>query len=108
MLKEWIVRVRDLAHRYKCWREYNDEMEMRKLEGDRNDAKYKGYPVTTGLLDMQIKLLQTEMSEHEDISKALYDYAAIIERLIECRTHMIPHKRDTEIIDYILTGVKAQ
>lgn len=104
--KEWIERVLDLAHRYKCWRGYNDEANMRKLERDRNEAKYKGFPVATGMLDMQIKLLQTEMSEHEDISRALYEHAAILERLAECRDHIIPHKHDAEIIDYIETGKK--
>ena len=49
-----------------------------------------------------------KLNDEGDISKALYDYAAVMERLLECRNHMIPHKRDTEIIDYILTGKKGQ
>lgn len=77
---------------------------MRKLEDNRNEAKYKGFPVATG---MQIKLLQTEMREHEDISRALYEHAVMLERLAECRAHMVPHKHDTEIIDYIVKGKKA-
>ena len=103
---ECIKRIRDLAHRYKCWREYNDEMNMRKLVSERKSEERKSFPFAIGGIDMKIKLLQTEMSEHEDISKSLYDYAAMLERLKECRYHMIPHKHDTEIIDYILTGVK--
>ena len=80
---EWIERVRDLAHRYKCWREYNDEMNMRKLIREKKAEERKSFSFAIGGIDMKIKLLQTEMSEHEDISKALYDYAAMLERLKE-------------------------
>lgn len=44
--------------------------------------------------------------EYDEAQKTLYEVADIVERLMECRKHMIPHKRDTEIIDYILTGKK--
>ena len=98
--KEWIERVRDLAHGYKCWRGYNDEANMRKLERE------KRLSFATGGIDDKIKLLKTVMREHEDISRALYDYASILERLVECRTRMIPYKRDTEIIDYIVMGAR--
>ena len=102
--KKWIARVRDLAHRYKCWREYNDEMGMRKLVREKKAEGRKSFSFATGGIDMKIKILRTEMSEHEDMSKALYDYAGILERLAECRAHMIPHRDDREIIDYIATG----
>jgi len=102
--REWIERVQDLAHRYKCWRGYNDEANMRKLEREKKSEERKSLSFAIGRINDEIKLLKTVMSEHEDISKALYDYAAIMERLIECRSHMIPHRRDTEIVDYIMTG----
>ena len=104
--REWIKRVRDLAHMYKCWHEYNDEMNMRELVRKKKAEEHKSLSFAIGGIIMKIKLLQTVMSEHEDTSKSLYDYAAMLERLKECRYHMIPHKHDTEIIDYILTGVK--
>ncbi len=44
--------------------------------------------------------------EYNEAQKALYEVADILERLIECRCHIIPHKRDAEIIDYIVTGVR--
>lgn len=105
---EWIERVRDLAHRYKCWREFHDEMNMRKLVRERKSEERKSFSFAIGGIDMKIKLLQTVMSEHEDMSKALYDYAAIMERLAECRAHMIPHRHDSEIIDYIATGKRHE
>ena len=105
--KKWIARIRELAHSYKCWREYNDEMNMRKLVREKKAEKRQDFSFAIGVIDMKIKLLQTMMSEHEDISKALYEYAGILERLAECRNHMIPHKRDAEIIDYIATGKKG-
>lgn len=108
MAKKWIERVRDIAHRYKCWREYNDEMNMRKLERKKKSEERKRLSFEIGRINDKIKLLQTVMSEHEDISKALYEYAGILERLMECRSHMIPHRRDAEIIDYIVTGKKAE
>ena len=103
---EWIERVRDLAHRYKCWREYNDEMNMRKLVREKKAEERKDFLFAIGRINDKIKLLQTEMSEHEDISKALYEYAGVMERLAECRAHMIPHRHDAEIIDYIATGAR--
>lgn len=45
--------------------------------------------------------------EYYAAQKALYEVADILKRLIECRNHMIPHKRDAEIIDYIVTGKKG-
>ena len=104
MTKEWIERVRDLAHRYKCWRGYNDEANMRILEREKKSEERKSLSFAIGRINDKIKLLQTQMSEHEDISKALYEYAGVMERLAECRARMIPHKRDTEVIDYIATG----
>ena len=104
--KEWIERVRDLAHSYKCWRGYNDEVEIRKLEGEKKSEERKRLSFAIGRINDEIKLLKTVMREHEDISRALYDYASILERLVECRTRMIPHKRDTEIIDYIVKGAR--
>ena len=104
--KEWIERVRYLAHRYKCWRKFNDEMEMRKLLREKEAEEHKSLSFAIGGIDMKVKLLQTVMSEHEDISMALYDYAAMMERLAECRAHIVPHKRDMEIIDYIVTGAR--
>ena len=104
--REWIERVRDLAHRYKCWREYNDEMNMRKLEREKKSEERKSLSFAIGRINDKIKLLKTVMREHEDISRALYDYASIMERLVECRTRMIPHKHDAEIIDYIVTGAR--
>ena len=71
--KKWIARVRDLAHWYKCWREYNDEMEMQKLVREKKAEKRKFLSFAIGGIDMKIKLLQTVMSEHEDISKALLE-----------------------------------
>lgn len=75
----WIERVRELAHMYK-----------------------------EGLIPCKIRLVETQMKENEDSAKALEEYATIMERLIECRNHMIPHRHDTEIIDYILTGEKNE
>ncbi len=105
---EWIERVRDLAHRYKCWREYNDEMNMRKLVREKKSEERKSLSFAIGGINDKIKLLKTVMSEHEDISKALYEYAGVMERLAECRAHMIPHRHDTEIIDYIVTGKRER
>lgn len=105
---EWIARVRDLAHSYKCWCEYNDKMNMQELVRAKKAEERKSLSFAIGGIVMKIKLLQTVMSEHEDISKALYEYAGISERLMECRVHMIPHKHDAEIIDYIVTGKKTE
>lgn len=107
MTKEWIARVRDLAHIYKCWRGYNDEANMRKLEREKKSEERMSLSFAIGRINDKIKLLKTVMREHEDISMALYDYASILERLVECRTRMIPHKHDAEIIDYIAIGIKA-
>lgn len=104
--KEWIERVQDLAHSYKCWRGYNYEAEMRKLEREKKSEEQKSLSLAIGRINGKIKILKMMMREHEDISRALYDYASILERLVECRTRMIPHKRDTEIIEYIVTGAR--
>ena len=45
--------------------------------------------------------------EYNEAHKALYEVADILERLMECRDHIIPHKSDTEIIDYIATGKRG-
>lgn len=45
--------------------------------------------------------------EYNEAQKDLYEVADIIERLMGCRNHMIPHKHDAEIIDYIVTGKKG-
>lgn len=49
-----------------------------------------------------------KLCDEVDISKVLDEYAGILERLAECRKHIIPHKRDTDILDYILTGKMEQ
>lgn len=47
-------------------------------------------------------------AEYNEAQKVLYEVTDILERLMECRVHIIPHKHDAEIIDYILTGKKAE
>lgn len=44
--------------------------------------------------------------EYNEAQKALYEVADILERLMECRDHIIPHRHDAEIIDYIATGAR--
>lgn len=45
-------------------------------------------------------------AEYNEAQKILYEVADILERLMECRVHIIPHKHDAEIIDYIVTGAR--
>lgn len=47
-------------------------------------------------------------AEYNEAQKILYEVADILERLMECRVHIIPHKHDAEIIDYILTGKRER
>ena len=44
--------------------------------------------------------------EYNEAQKALYEVADILERLVECKVHIIPHKHDAEIIDYIAKGAR--
>ena len=44
--------------------------------------------------------------EYNEAQKILYEVADILERLMECRVHIIPHRHDAEIIDYIVTGAR--
>lgn len=39
-----------------------------------------------------------------EVRTALLEYADMVERCEKLRFNMIPHKHDTEIVDYILRG----
>jgi hypothetical protein len=100
--RDYIKKVRNLGHRQDCYREYGDAEDMRRLRCAKVLADERG--LDTSRMTNMIEYVKYLMEEHEDTSKALYEYAGILSRLKECREKMIPHKRDTEIIDYILTG----
>lgn len=102
--REWIDRVRCLANRYECAYKNVNVPDMRRLLDEKKNEEKKSFSFSIGRIKDKIRLLETVMNENKDSAGTLKDYANMMERLIECRSHMIPHKRDTEILDYIATG----
>ena len=103
-IREWIERVRDLANRYECAYKNVNVPDMRRLLNEKKKEEKKSFSFSIGRIKDKIRLLETVMNENKDSAEALKDYANMMERLIECRSHMIPHRCDTEIVDYIMTG----
>ena len=97
MAKKWIARVRDLAERQETWRkEYiTTNFKIFRAEVKKNRREVN-------------RLARQQDKDHADIGQALYEHAAILERLMECRDHIIPHRHDAEIIDYIATGKRER
>lgn len=104
--KVWIARVRELALKYEWQSKNPDEMKIESAQKESELYFRHGFYHKSKIKEHEAELLKAIKSEQEDISKALYEYAGVIERLAECRAHMVPHKHDTEIIDYIVTGAR--
>lgn len=104
--REWISRIRELAIRYECQSKHHDTMKIESAQRESEWYFSHGFEKKSNAKKHEVELWNSIKSDHKDISKALYEYAGILERLMECRNHMIPHKRDTEIIDYIATGAR--
>ena len=102
--KKWIARIRELAIRYKCQSKHHDTMKIESAQRESEWYFSHWFEKKSKAKKHEVELWNRIKSDHEDISKALNEYAGVMERLMECRDHIIPHKHDAEIIDYIVTG----
>ena len=106
-MKDWIARVKDLAHRYECWAKNIDRIEVGNLRRVYDLEMKKRLPII-GTIEMKLDLAETVMREHEDMSRAMYEYVSMLERCKNLKIRMIPHKHDFEIVDYVMCGERNQ
>ena len=102
-----VARVRELALRYECQSKQHDTMKIESAQRESEWYFSHGSEEKSKVKKREVELWNIIKSDHEDIAKALYECAGILERLMECRNHIIPHRHDAEIIDYIVTGKKG-